>query len=358
MKFDKFDNGNHFSIGAELELRILNKDNLTCVNEYDYFKNNIDSKFKNNITSEFLQSMIEINTPVFFNLSDLINYFKQILEELNTLAKKKNLVLQSSGSSAIKQEHLDISSNPRYQELVNEHQILLDDFSICGLHVHIGLENFEKALNAYNFSLLYLPIFVALSASSSFSNGLNTGIHSYRTKIFDRLPKASIPQYFDSYEHMKEVYDILYKSGVINSEKDVWWDVRIQPNFKTIEFRVCDAINDFERLEVVAGLFKAICKLSQTKEIIYEPLQLLKQNMWKAARYSMDADFIYGVEKRLIRNVILELIKECKQKNIISEEFETKAINIANKNSIAQDMINIFSETKDLKKVDEIGVFK
>ena len=245
-----------------------------------------------------------------------------------------------------------------YQELSNEQKILLDDFSICGLHVHVGFKTFDKALKAFNFSLCYLPIFVALSASSVYSNGIDTGIHSYRTKIFDRLPKASIPEYFESYEHMKSVYDILYNSEVISSEKDIWWDVRIQPNFKTIEFRVCDAIHDFDRLEVIIGLCKGICKLSQVQEVSYEPMQVLKQNMWKASRYSMDADFIVDSKKVNIRDVIYKLIEELDKEELITQEFKVKALSIVSKNSIAQDMIEIYEKTKDLNEVEKVGIIK
>ncbi|UTJ06712.1 carboxylate-amine ligase [Arcobacter roscoffensis] len=345
-------------MGAELELRILNADDLNCANEYDYFKENISARFKDNITSEFLQCMLEINTPVFNNLSDLIKYFKEITLELNSLASKKNLLLQSSGSSALKQEHLELSSNKRYQELSNEHKILLDDFSICGLHVHVGFKNFDKALKAYNFSLSYMPIFLALSASSVYSNGQDTGIHSYRTKVFDRLPKASIPEYFTSYTQMKNVYNVLYKTEVIQSEKDVWWDVRIQPSFKTIEFRVCDAINDFDRLEIIIGLFRGICKLSQLKEVSFEPMQVLKQNMWKASRYSMNANFICKSQQKTIREVTNKLIDELYEHHIISDEFMDKAREIVSKNSIAQDMIEIYEKTNDLREVEKIGVIK
>lgn len=358
MIFDKFSNGYIFTLGAELELRILNADDLSSANEYEYFRLNINDKYKNNITAEFLKSMIEINTPVCNNLKDLMKYFKEIMEELNSLAKKKNLVLQSSGSSAIKQNNLELSTNNRYRELSSEHKILLDDFSICGLHVHIGFKSFDKALKAFNFSLCYLPIFVALSASSVYSNGIDTGIHSYRTKIFDRLPKASIPEYFESYDDMKKVYDILYNTEVIKSEKDIWWDVRIQPSFKTIEFRVCDAVNDFDRLEVVIGLFKVICKLSQVKETSYEPMQILKQNMWKASRYSMDADFILNGKKTRIREIIYKLIDDARDENLITQEFEEKARMIVSKNSISKEMIELYKETKSLEDIERVGVFK
>lgn len=358
MLFDKFTNGYNFTLGAELELRILNKDDLSCANEYDYFKENISSAFKENITCEFLKSMIEINTPIFTNRKDLIEYFKNITKELLYLAKQKNLLLQASGASALKQDSLELSTNERYHELSNEHKILLDDFSICGFHVHVGFKTFDKALKAYNFSLYYLPLLVALSASSAYSNGIDTGIHSYRTKVFDRLPKASIPEYFHSYEQMKSVYDVLYKSGVIQSEKDIWWDVRIQPNFKTIEFRVCDSIHDFDRLEVIIGLAKNICKLSQIKEVTFYAMQVLKQNMWKAARYSMDADFIVDSKIVNIKEVMTDLIDELFEYELIDLEFKQKALNIVNTNSIAQDMIKVYEQTNDLYEVERIGIIK
>lgn len=358
MRFEKFKNGYIYTLGAELELRILNKNDLSSANEYDYFKSNLSSKYKDNITSEFLKSMIEINTPVFNTIAELIAYFKEIIQELTLLAKQKNLVLQSTGTSASKQDNIELSSNERYLELSQEHQILLDDFSICGLHVHVGFKNFDKALKAFNFSLVYLPIFVALSASSVFSNGINTGIHSYRTKIFDRLPKASIPEYFRTYEEMQTVYSTLHKTGVIDCEKDVWWDVRIQPTLRTIEFRVCDAIHDFDRLEVIIGLVQAICKLSELEDVIYEPMQILKQNMWKASRYSMDADFIFKNKEVSLRDVIFDLLDLAYKNSLIDEKFLDKARVIVCQDSIAQQMLKVYSVTEDMKAVERIGVFE
>jgi carboxylate-amine ligase len=358
MVFDRFTNGYVFTVGAELELRILDEKTLTYANEYEYFKENIPLEYKENITSEFLKSMIEINTPVFNSVLSLIEYLKNVVSILNEIASKKSLVLQSSGASALKQENIELSSSERYQELSHEHRILLDDFSICGLHVHIGFRTFDKALAAYNYSLEFLPLFLALSASSVYSNGIDTGIHSYRTKVFDRLPKASIPEYFDSYGDMKSVYNTLYETGVINSEKDVWWDVRIQASLKTVEFRVCDAINDFDRLEVIICMFRAMCKLSQDEESRRIPMQILKQNMWKASRYSMDADFIYKNKKISIREAFSILLERMHQKEYICDEFYEKAKNLILKNSISQDMIEIYEKTKDLKEVEKLGVIK
>lgn len=359
MKFEKFETGNHFSIGIELELRILDRFTLTPKDEFDYIYSNIDEKFKGNIAKEFLGSMLEINTPIFHYEKDLIEYLHNIISELVKVASQKSLSLQTSGTFAQKSNDFNISENKRYEKIYDEHKILLDDFSICGTHVHIGFENFNKALKAYNYSIYYLPLFLALSASSLYYNGLDTGIHSFRTKIFSRLPKASIPEYFDSYEQMNGLYQLLKKSNVIDSTKDIWWDVRIQPHFKTVEFRICDAVNDFERLEVIIELFKVLCQLSQFFDLKKVPMQILKQNMWSATRYSMDGKIVNAKgEVNSIRNELKELVKLAFEKNLIEKEFLQKAEKLIEKDSISKQMENLFKRTNSLKEVERLGVFE
>lgn len=359
MKFDKFDGGNHFTIGAELEIRLLDRFDLTPQNEFDYISENINQKYKNNLAKEFLGSMIEINTPIFHYEEDLLNYLKEIIEELKITADKKNLSLQTSGSYAQKNVNVKLNINDRYEELYDEHKILLDNFTICGTHVHIGFENSDKALKAYNYSLFYLPLFVALSASSVFYDNKNTGIHSYRTKIFDRLPKASIPEYFDSFEQMQDLYKFLNVSEVIQSTKDIWWDVRIQPHFKTLEFRVCDAVNDFDRLEVIVSLIKAMCQLSQIDDILKMPMQVLKQNMWSATRYSMDAKIVTKEAELIpISQMIEELAQKAYENSFLTKQSLEKIIKIANKKSISQEMLEVYNRTKNIKDVERLGVFE
>jgi len=359
MKFEKFETGNHFSIGIELELRILDKFTLSPKDEFDYFYSNLDEKFKPNIAKEFLGSMIEINTPIFHCEKDLIEYLKNIISELSLLASKKSLCLQTSGTYAQKSEEFNVSNNKRYEKIYDEHKILLDDFSICGTHVHIGFENFDKALKAYNYSIYYLPLFLALSASSLYYNGIDTGIHSYRTKIFSRLPKASIPEYFDNYEQMNHLYQLLKKSNVIDSTKDIWWDVRIQPHFKTVEFRICDAVNDFERLELIIKLFRVMCQLSQFFDFEKIPMQILKQNMWSATRYSMDGQIVDANGKvKKIRDELKDLLNKAFSKNLIDKSFLEKAKTLIEKESISKKMENLYKRTNSLKEVERLGVFE
>lgn len=359
MEFEKFDSGNHFSVGVELELRILDKFDLTPRNEFNYIYSNIDDKYKKNIAKEFLDSMIEINTPIFNDEKELISYLKEIINEIVHIASRKNLSIQTSGTFSQKSGNFNLTNNNRYKKIYEEHKILLDNFSICGTHIHIGFEEFDKALKAYNYSISLLPLFVALSASSLYYNGEDTGIHSYRTKIFERLPKSSIPQYFDFYEEMKALYDLLEKSKVIKTTKDIWWDVRIQPHFKTVEFRVCDAVNDFERLEVMVGFFRAICQLSQIKTFEKLPMQILKQNMWSATRYSMDGFIISNDGMKIsIKQKLNNILELCLEENIINKNFVQKAQSIIKKESISQGMQKVYNRTKNLKEVERLGVFE
>ncbi len=358
MKFKNFKNGRSFSIGMELELRILHAKDFSFANEYEYFKSNISSKYKKYITPELLQSMIEINTPVFENFQQLEKFLKGVIDELNKIAKRKNLILHTSGANTLEQKNIKIVENKRYKKICDIYGALMDEFFICGTHIHVGFEDFNKALKAYNFSLKYLPMFVAIGANSPFFNGKNTKIHSYRTKIFDRLSRASIPQYFNSYKQMKKCYDILYETGSIESAKDIWWDIRIQDRLKTIEFRIVDGINDFDRLEILVGLARGISILAQKKK--YEKMfaQVLKENMWNATRYSMDANFIQNGKKEKIRKAILDLVDELYLENIVDKSFVKKAQKVVKKPSMAQKMLKKYEKSKDLKEVAKMGILK
>ncbi len=359
MRFGKFDGGNYFSIGAELEIRILDRFDLTPRNEFDYIISNVSQEYKQYLTEEFLGSMIEINTPIFYAQSELLEYLRNIIAHLKEVADEKNLSLQTSGSYAQHSVNVKLNKNRRYKKLYEEHQVLLDNFTICGTHVHIGFKDHEKALKAYNYSLYYLPLFVALSASSVFYDNQNTGIHSYRTKVFDRLPKASIPEYFDSYEDIIKLYNFLNQTDIIQSAKDIWWDVRIQPHFKTVEFRVCDAVNDFDRLGVLFSLVKAMCQLSQIEESIKLPMQVLKQNMWSATRYSMDGKMLTEDAKVVsISKEIENLAKRAFKNSFLSKIEYDKIVEYANKKSISQEMIDIYNKTNSIKEVERLGVFE
>lgn len=353
MLLDKFINGKNYTIGVELELRVLNSSDLSLYNNSKTIIDSIDKKYKDNLSGEFLASMLEINTPVFEKPSQINNYLKEFLPHINNIALESNCIVIASGAYALRSSNVCIKNNFRYMQLYEEHQKLLKKFTICGLHIHVGFETFDDALEAFNFSLKYLPLFVALSASSLFYDGEDTGIDSYRTKIFEQLPKGSIPEYFDSFEQMDKLYELLKANDVIESEKDIWWDVRIQPVLKTLEFRICDAINDTNRIEVLVALIQGMCKLAKYEQCEKLPLQILKQNMWSACRYSMDGLIIYNDEKITIKKALKELVAQLKRYNLLdSVDLVEKYIQ---KDSISQQMKELYKIDNSLENIERLG---
>lgn len=356
MLLEKFVNGKNYTIGVELELRVLNDTDLSLFNNSKLIIDSIDKKYKENLSGEFLASMLEINTPVFKKPSQINDYLTSFLSHINDIALQNSCIVVASGSYALKSSDICIKNNIRYMQLYEEHQKLLRNFTICGLHIHVGFETFDEALEAFNFSLKYLPLFVALSSSSLFYDGENTGIDSYRTKIFEQLPKGSIPEYFDSHEQMQNLYKLLKANDVIESEKDIWWDVRIQPNLKTLEFRICDAINDTSRIEVLVALIQGMCKLAKYEECEKLPLQILKQNMWSACRYSMDGLIIYKDEKITIRKALELLVSKLKKYDLL--ESSVLVDEYIQKDSISQQMKEFYKIENSLENIERLGAIR
>lgn len=358
MEFKRFTNGLRHTVGAELELRLLHAHDLSLANEFDYIASQLNEKYKPYIAPEYLQSLVEINTPVYTHPKNLAAYIQECITYLQNIAQQRQLILNTSGSYSLSSDNVQISQQERYDELHEEHQILLEDFTICGMHVHVGFETFDEALQAYNFSLKYLPLLLALSASSVFYNNSFTGLDSYRTKIFDRLPKSSIPEYFDSYEQMKNMYDVLEKTDVIKTQKDVWWDLRIQPDLQTLEFRICDAVNDYDRIEAIVAITQGLCRLSQDSPTEKLPLQILKQNMWSATRYSMHGSVIYNETKLSIQEALTQLVDTLVAKGFLDPQSEQKVRDYIQKESLAQEMKQTYKQTNNMHDVEKLGVFK
>jgi carboxylate-amine ligase len=304
--------------------------------------------------------MIEIVTPISESPEEAVSYIKNALKEIDLIGQDYGFRSAALGTHVFaKKETIHITAKDRYLKLLEEFQILLKQFLIYGLHIHIGFPEKEIAIKAYNTVLNYLPLFLALSTSSPFFFGEFTGLNSYRTKIFEQLPRAGIPEYFDSYSEFEDLYFKLKNNGFIHSIKDIWWDIRIHPDFGTIELRVCDANPDMERIEFITTLFQGLClySISMDKERYFH--QILKQNKWNATRYSLDGRFLQKEGTVKIRNKIADIIKDLKRKGIFKELGTEKRMDkisgILEKMSISQIMIKEYKKNKNIKDIERFG---
>jgi len=159
--------------------------------------------------------------------------------------------------------------------------------------VHIGISNNEKAIRVNNALRIYLPLLLALSTSSPFYEGEDTGLYSYRTKLFEALPLAGMPDYLNDWNHFVSLTEQLQNAGIINSVKDLWWDVRPHPGFGTVEIRVCDIpINFKEILSLVALIQALVVTLENANSYPDTHIQILQSNKWQAVRYGLEGVFV------------------------------------------------------------------
>ena len=361
MKLDKFNISTPFTVGMELEVRLINDKTYAPKNCSNIIFETIKDELKPHIHKELLKSMVEIVTPVCSNTTQAASFLKDAGKVLSKIGEKNGFKVAALATHPFeKKSDNEIMKDARYEKFAEEFQIVIKNFLISGLHIHIGMDSKESALKAYNSSINYLPIFLALSANSPFFQSEYTGLYSYRTKIFEQLPRAGVPQYFDSYEDYEKLYEQLFATKTIELMKDIWWDVRIHPNFGTIELRVCDSFYDYDRLRLIALLFQALLAYSLKYPPKREFYQVILQNRWNAARHGLRGKFIEGNKAYTIREKILDLIEDMRDKNIfkmLNEENEIdNLIKMVTEKPFAYYLKKVYDETGDFKKIIDLGV--
>lgn len=351
-----YNNSLNSTIGMELEMRILDRDSFDVKNCSNIIFDSIEDDLKPHIHKELLKSMFEIVTPVCKNVNDAVDFIDRAIKKINKIGEQNNFLISALATHPFeKKEDNEIHSDPRYEAFEKEFQIIIRNFLISGLHIHVGCATKEDALKAYNGVINYIPLFLALSANSPFFHSEDTGLKSYRTKIFDKLPRAGIPEYFDNYEDYKGVYKELYNTGTIKKAKDVWWDLRISPNFGTLELRVCDAFYDEKRLRFLGMFYQSVVEYAKIKNIKRQYHQINLQNKWNATRHGMDGDFIQNGEKTNIRKTIKNLLDDMQSAGIFKKLDIQKDMDelryIADQKSPSCRLRDIYEDTKDFKEV-------
>ncbi len=353
----KWKSSKPLTVGVEWEFQILDRENLEPKDLFEEIVNDIPKVFLPMVHKEIYQSMLEIVTPPFEEDSEIKKLLKEILSTFSTSAVKRNYHLVGLGSLFLPSEKgTKINIDNRYKFFAEQFQELLRDFYIYGIHIHIGFPNEEWALRAFNNFVKFAPIFLALSANSIFYRGKNTGIHSYRMVVFEKLPKAEIPRQFKTYREYSEILEHLFKADIIEQIKDLWWHVRLRPDLGTVEFRVMDSFWDLERLLTIVRFLKSIALYSERYQEIPLPVEFLKQNWWWAKRYSLDADFIDNEGRKSLKQVAYDLIYKLehlgifKELNYRKEEF----LKLLRKPSLAKD-IELKSRSLGLKRVVKLA---
>jgi carboxylate-amine ligase len=274
-------------------------------------------QLKEAVKAELHQSVIEVGTGVCANIKEATSDLKNLRREMIALAKENNLRLAAASTHPFADWRQQmIYPDVRYETIVQDMQQVARENLIFGLHVHIGVEDRETAIHLMNAARYFLPHLLALSTNSPFWLGMETGLKSYRSKVFDKFPRTNIPDYFVSWGEYESFVNLLVKTNCIDNAKKIWWDLRPHPNFGTLEFRICDIPMRADETLAIAALIQAtVAKLYKLHDAnqgfrLYRRA-LMMENKWRAVRYGLDGKLIDFGKKTEVpeRDLILEYLE-------------------------------------------------
>src|SRR5882762_4142421 len=266
------------------------------------------------IKPEMIQSMVEVGTGICKNIQEARADITRLRSIISGLAGKTGLrIVAASTHPFSRWQDQKIYEDERYELLVEELQSVARSLLIFGLHVHVGVADPERRIHIMNAARYFLPHVLALSTSSPFWMGHNTGLKSYRSEVFKQFPRTDIPDHFDSYPGFQRYVELLVRMHCINDGKKIWWDLRPHPYFPTLEFRICDIPTRVDDTIAIAALFQAIvAKLTRLIEKnlgfrLYRRM-LIQENKWRAVRWGLEGKMIdFGKQKEVpTKDLVLE----------------------------------------------------
>ena len=267
--------------------------------------------------AELLQSTIEVITGVCTTVPEAMADLAGTIAQVTAIAEPRGLGLMCAGSHPITDwQSQQISDNPRYVKLIEDMQWLARRMQIFGVHVHVGVRSPDKAVAMVNALSSYIPHFLALSASSPYWVGSDTGLASSRSKVFEGLPTAGLPHQLNDWAQFEQYMETLIKTGTIDSIKEVWWDVRPHPTYGTVELRICDGLPTIAEVGMVAALSQCLVdtfdrEIDKGYTLPTPRRWVVQENKWRAARYGLDASIIVGQDGvQPVRDALRELVQD------------------------------------------------
>ena len=268
------------------------------------------------VKAEMHQSVVEVGTGVCRTIKEAAADLRDLRRRMLQLTGENGLFLASGATHPFADWRAqDVYPDARYLQLVEDMQIVARANLIFGLHVHVGIEDRETLIQLMNQMRYFLPHLLALSTNSPFWIGMNTGLKSYRCKVFDRFPRTNIPDTFTSWSDFDNFVNLLVRTNCIDNAKKIWWDIRPHPFFSTLEVRVCDIPMRVDETIALAALIQAtVVKLyrlhARNQSWRQYSRALLMENKWRTARYGIQGKLIdFGIEREVPeRELILEYL--------------------------------------------------
>ena len=313
------------------------------------------------VKTEMHQSVVEVGTKVCANIKEAREELKNLRRQIIRLARENGLRLASAATHPFADWRVqEVTPGERYKNIVEDMQLVARANLIFGLHVHVGIEDRETLIHMMNHARYFVPHLLALSSNSPFWLGMDTGLKSYRCKVFDKFPRTNLPDFFPSWGEYENYVKLLVKTNSIDNAKKIWWDMRPHPFFDTLEFRVCDLPMRVDETIALAALIQAtVAKLyklySQNQGFRLYRRSLLMENKWRAARYGINGKLIdFGksmeVPERELIEEYLEFVDDVLDELDCREEVEYIR-EIMKMGTGADRQLDVYRKTGDMKAV-------
>src|ERR1700723_752983 len=350
-----------FTIGVEEEFQIIDPATCELRSHVLQLVSAASPDIVEQVKHEMHQSIVETGTRICENVSELRIEMHRTRGELVAAAERAGLQVAAAGtppfSSWIDQV---ISPGERYQHIVEEMGQLARSLLIFGMHVHVAMPDKQTTIDMMNMVRYFLPHLLALSTSSPFWMGRNTGLKSFRTTVFRRFPRTGVPEQFESWSAYENFVNLLVKLNCIDNGKKIWWDVRPHPMFGTLEFRMCDVPTSAEDSITLAALPQALVgKLhrlySKNQSWRLYPRALIEENKWRAVRWGLDGKLIdFGKRTEVpMRDLALEILEFVD--DVLDELGSRQAVEgvhrILREGTSAEHQLQIFKDTGSLQAV-------
>lgn len=288
-----------FTIGIEEEYLLVNPETRALADDPpDALFAECEERLKNLVKPEFLKSQIEVSTAVCATVDEARRGLTDLRGAVVDIARRHGLAPIAASTHPFSEwQHQHHTDKERYNMLAEDMQAVARRLLICGMHVHVGIDDDELRIDLMNQAAYFLPHLLALSTSSPFWRGEDTGLRSYRLSVFDELPRTGLPETFDSWAEYQRHVNVLVEVGLLPDASMLWWDIRPSYRFPTLEMRITDVCPRIEDAVTIAAVYvcilRMLCRLrgSNQRWRRYATM-LIKENRWRAQRYGCEGSLV------------------------------------------------------------------
>ncbi len=287
--------GPSYTIGIEEELMIVDGESYNLVNAIESL---LEDAVHGEIKPELMESVLEISTNPCASTAQAGEQLRKLRRQVRETAAGRDLCIGSAGTHPFAMwEDQRIVARPRFRDLISALRFVARQELIFGMHVHVGIDDPDKAIHVANGMRVHLAVLLALSANSPYWRANATGLMSTRTPIFRAFPRVGIPPHYRDWDDYEREIGFMVDSGVMEDYTYLWYDVRPHPRFGTVEVRVCDSQTSIEHTLALAALIQAMVKelcehFDAGTPLGTYPWQMLDENKWLAARHGLDGDLV------------------------------------------------------------------